>query len=95
MEAALDGLPHLLAGVINDRTAATFAEHEAFLVQTIQPLSVDDTKAALDHWFQPETCGRSGGTRTAARWGTAPCPKGRSGPSGPQARCREQRALLP
>lgn len=53
--AVIDGkLPvakaRLLAGVINDRTAAKFAEHEALLIETVQPLSVDETKAVLDHW---------------------------------------------
>jgi len=40
----------LLAGAINDRTAERFAEQEAFLVEQVQALSVDDAKTALDYW---------------------------------------------
>ena len=40
----------LLAGVVNERTAARFLEHEAFLVDQLQRLSVDDAKAAADYW---------------------------------------------
>ncbi len=40
----------LLAGVINDRTEARFAEQEAFLVEQVQGLTVDHAKTALDYW---------------------------------------------
>jgi len=40
----------LLAGVVNERTAERFAEQEAFLVDQVQGLSVDDAKTALDYW---------------------------------------------
>jgi len=40
----------LLAGVLNDRTSDRFFEQEAFLVDQVQGLSVDDAKVALDYW---------------------------------------------
>ena len=40
----------LLVGVVNERTAERFLEHEAFLVDQLRRLSVDDAKAAADYW---------------------------------------------
>jgi len=40
----------LLAGAINERTAERFAEQEAFLIEQVQALPVDDAKTALDYW---------------------------------------------
>lgn len=40
----------LLADVINERTFERFCEQEAFLVDQVQGLSVDDAKLALGYW---------------------------------------------
>ena len=42
----------LLAGVINERTEERFSEQEAFLIEQVQGLSVDQAKTALDYWKQ-------------------------------------------
>ena len=42
----------LLTGVLNERTEELFAEQEAFLIEQVQTLSVDQAKTALDYWKQ-------------------------------------------